>query len=134
MTKILYKYFQFVYYADCLGVIKRPRVSNEQDLRKPSPIQSPPIITHPGPRTLRPRQSNNTTPNALPSPTTPTDPSSSLNLLRQSSSSSTSSNLGITSMQLRSSHVCFFHSILSFFLFVSLVKFNSKTCNQSIIW
>jgi hypothetical protein len=79
------------------GLIKRPRICNEQDPRKTSPIQ-PTTLIQTGSRTLRPRQANTTPSNSLPS-------SPSINLHRQSSSSSTSSNHGITAMQLRSSHV-----------------------------
>ncbi|CAF4669456.1 unnamed protein product, partial [Rotaria sp. Silwood2] len=88
--------------------IKRARISSEQDLRKPSPLQSTTLIQT-GLRTLRPRQSNNTTSNTLPlslsSSSLPNDHTSSINLHRQSSSSSISSSHGTTTtMQLRSSH------------------------------
>ncbi|CAF1027711.1 unnamed protein product [Rotaria sp. Silwood1] len=88
--------------------IKRPRISSEQDLRKTSSFQSTASIPT-GLRTLRPRQSNNSTSNTLLSSSSssslPNDHSSSINLHRQSSSSSISSNHGTTTtMQLRSSH------------------------------
>ncbi|CAF1094602.1 unnamed protein product [Rotaria sordida] len=88
--------------------IKRPRIFSEQDPRKASSLQSTTSIQT-GLRTLRPRQSNNSTSNTLPTSSSSSslnnDHSSSINLHRQSSTPSISSSHGITTtMQLRSSH------------------------------
>ncbi|CAF0932717.1 unnamed protein product [Adineta steineri] len=82
--------------------IKRPRISNEQDMRKPSPVQSS-LSIQTGLRTLRPRQPNSNTPHTVPSSSS-NDNTTPINLHRQSSSSSTSSNQCTTSVQLRPTH------------------------------
>jgi hypothetical protein len=90
-----------------LGTIKRARISNEQDPRKPSPSKQT-IFIQPGSRTLRPRQPNSNTPHILPPAALTNDHSPPIDLHRQSSSSSTSSNHCATSVLLRSAHVSFF--------------------------
>ncbi|CAF3349777.1 unnamed protein product [Rotaria socialis] len=107
--------------------IKRIRVSSEQNLLRSSSMQSTTSVQT-GPRTLRPRQTNNSTQNTLPlsssSPSLNNDHSSSTNLNRQSSSSSTSSNHGgtTTSMQLRSSHTNTNSKIVINPLFIELAE------------
>ncbi|CAF0955012.1 unnamed protein product [Adineta ricciae] len=85
---------------------KRPRLSHEQDTRKSSSTLPTTNSNQSGLRTLRPRQTNNSTSSTVSSPSTPTpnEQSPSMNIHRQSSSSSTSSNHCTTSVQVRSNH------------------------------
>ncbi|UJR09493.1 hypothetical protein I4U23_013731 [Adineta vaga] len=101
--------------------LKRPRLSHEQDIRKSSSLQST-TSNQSNIRSLRPRQTNSSTPSTVPSPSTPSNEQSpSMNLHRQSSSSS-SSNHGTTSIQLRSNHSNSVSKIVLNPLFVELTE------------